>query len=58
MYGEALVSRMLNKWSKLTMKKINQLKQAKDLRLSKLREMVKDRDTWCAAVIGVMKSWT
>ena len=31
MYGEALVSRMLNKWSKLTMKKINQLKQAKDL---------------------------
>ena len=24
-----------------------------DMRLSKLREMVKDRETWCAAVNGV-----
>ena len=26
--------------------------------LSKLWEMVKDRGVWCAAVHGVIKSWT
>ena len=29
-----------------------------DMSLSKLREMVKDRDAWCAAVHKVAKSWT
>ena len=29
-----------------------------DMRLSKLQEMVKDRETWCAAVHRVVKSWT
>ena len=29
-----------------------------DMSLSKLREMVKDRETWCAAVHGVTKSQT
>ena len=29
-----------------------------DMHLSKLWEMVMDRDTWCAAVHGVTKSWT
>ena len=28
------------------------------MRLNKLREMVKDREDWCAAVHGVTKSWT
>ena len=29
-----------------------------DMSLSKLREMVKDREAWRAAVHGVKKSWS
>ena len=29
-----------------------------DMTLSKLQEIVKDMESWCAAVHGVAKSWT
>ena len=29
-----------------------------DMKLSKLQETVEDRGAWCAAVHGVVKSWT
>ena len=29
-----------------------------DMNLNKLRELVMNRETWCAAVHGITKSWT
>ena len=40
------------------MRWLNSITDSMGMNLSKLREIVKDRETWRAAVRGVAKSWT
>ena len=40
------------------LKCLDGITDAMDMNFSKLQEVVRDREAWCAAVHGVTKSWT